>query len=218
MRVGVAVKRWIHRALTFARAKVRPLLWPLTIVAVLVSGWLIVQNWDWLSNDVWSWLGTEPNGEGRQETNSTTLRNIGLVVAGLIALPLAVWRSLVAQKQAEAALRQADTALRQAETAQQGLLNDRYQQGAEMLGNDVLSVRLGGIYALQRLAEEHPEQYHVQIMRLFCAFVRRPTEDQVLELRRIQGESIPPLREDVEAIMTAIGGPQADGYCTRTRG
>ena len=71
-----------------------------------------------------------------------------------------------------------------------------------MLGNDVLSVRLGGIYALQRLAEEYPEQYHIQIMQLFCAFARHPTEDQVLESRRIQGESIPPLREDVEAIMS----------------
>ena len=30
-------------------------------------------------------------------------------------------------------------------------------------------------YALQRLAEEHPERYHIQIMRLFCAFVRNPT-------------------------------------------
>ena len=94
-------------------------------VVLLIGGWLIVQNWDWLSNDVWNWLGAAPNEEARQETNSTTLRNIGLVVAGLIALPLAVWRSTVAH--------------RQAEIAQRGLLNERYQKGAEMLGNDVLS-------------------------------------------------------------------------------
>ena len=89
----------------------------------------------------------------RQETNSTTLRNIGFVIAGMIAL--SAWRSWVGHS-GERSAAQA-TAL--TETAQQGLLNDRYQQGAEMLGNDVLSVRLGGIYALQRLAEEHPEQY-----------------------------------------------------------
>ena len=51
---------------------------------------------------------------------------------------LAVWRSIVAE--------------RQADTAQQSLLNERYQKGAEMLGNEVLSVRMGGIYALGRLA------------------------------------------------------------------
>ena len=172
--------------------------WVAGVVAILAFG------------VVFSWLFWEEL-RGDEESLSTTIRNIGLVGGGIIAIVLAVWRSLVAQKQAEAALRQADTALRQAETAQQGLLNDRYQQGAEMLGNNVLSVRLGGIYALQRLAEEHPEQYHIQIMQLFCAFVRRPTEDQFLELRRIQGEPIPPLREDVEAVMTAIGSRKRTG-------
>ena len=187
----------------------RLLLWPFLVVVVFIGGWLIVQNWDWLSNDVWNWLGAAPNEEARQETNSTTLRNIGLVVAGLIALPLAVWRSIVAQ--------------RQADTAQQGLRNDRYQKGAEMLGNDVLSVRLGGIYALQSLAEEHPKQYHVQILRLFCAFARRPTKDPNLKIEPKADESRPPgvedeaqmsttqvvpgpLREDVKAVMKAICG------------
>ena len=163
-------KRWILRVLTLAWAKFRPLLWPFMVIVLLIGGWLIVQNWDWLSNDVWNWLGAAPNDEVRQETNSTTLRNIGLLVAGLIALPLAVWRSIVAQ--------------RQAETAQQGLLNERYQQGAEMLGNDVLTVRLGGIYALQSLGQEHPDQYHVKVVQLFCAFARNPTKDSNLELER----------------------------------
>ena len=120
----------------------------LTVALVAFS----VVFWDWLSG----------GGSG-----SETIRNIGLVAAGLIALPLAIWRAIVAG--------------RQANTAQQGLLNERYQKGAAMLGNEVLSVRLGGIYALQRLAEDHPEQYHIQIMRLFCAFVRLPTRDQSLE-------------------------------------
>ena len=44
-----------------------------------------------------------------------------------------------------------------------------------MLGSSVLTVRLGGIYALRRLAEERAEEYHIQIMRLLCAFVRHPT-------------------------------------------
>ena len=126
------------------------------VTGLLVSGVaLSLIYWDWLRS------GTET-----QESVSTTLRNLGLMFAGVIALPLAVWRSWVAE--------------RQARTAQQDLLNDRYQKGAEMLGNEVLSVRLGGIYALQRLAEEHPEQYHIQIMNLFCEFARYPTEDSKL--------------------------------------
>ena len=146
----------------------------------------------------WGWL----NGNG--ESGSSTIRNIVLTAAAVIALPLAIWRSIVAE-------RQADTARKQAETAQQGLLNDRYQRGAEMIGSNLLSVRLGGIYALQRLAKEHPEQYHVQIMRLFCAFVRHPTKDDGGETK-LDGEEKPlRLREDVQAIMIAIGGRSKAG-------
>ena len=76
-----------------------------------------------------------------------------------------------------------------------------------MLGNEVLSVRLGGIYALQRLAEEWPDQYHIQIMRLFCAFVRLPTRDQSLESGQavIEPGTLLGIRQDVEAVIQMIG-------------
>ena len=76
-----------------------------------------------------------------------------------------------------------------------------------MLGNEVLAVRLGGIYAMQRLAEDYPEQYHVQIMRLFCAFVRLPTRDQSLESGQavIELDTLLGIRQDVEAVMQIIG-------------
>ena len=117
------------------------------------------------------------------ESNSTTIRNVGLVVGGIVAVMLAMWRSLVAQRQADATLSQAasaflqaKTAERQSKTAQEGLLQDRYQKSAEMLSSSVLAVRLGGIYALQSLAEQHPQQYHVPVMQQLCSFVRHPTE------------------------------------------
>ena len=89
-------------------------------------------------------------------------------------------------------------AQRQAEIAQRGLVNERYQKGAEMLGSNVLSVRLGGIYALQGLAKEDPEQYHVQIMRLLCAFVCNPPKDE----RMVTHPEV--WRTDVKAIINAI--------------
>ena len=138
-----------------------------------------------LSIMFWEWLGAGESG-------SSTIRNVGLVGAGLIALPLALWRSIVAD--------------RQAKTSQASLLNERYQRGAEMLGNEVLSVRLGGIYALQSLAQEHPEQYHVQIMRLFCAFARHPTKDSRPEWEQVEIEpgTMLGLRQDLEAIILVI--------------
>ena len=132
---------------------------------------------------------------GDEEPLSATVRNVGLVIGGVVAVLLALWRSRVAE--------------RQADTAQRGLLNERYQKGAEMLGSPTLSVRLGGIYALQSLAQEHPEQYHVQIMRLFCAFVRNPPTRKDGESGQEAAEDLAPLirtlREDVQAVMGAIG-------------
>ena len=161
----------------------------LLLGAGLFVTWL---QWDWLRG-----------GGPEAASNGDTLRNAGLMLGGIIALVFALWRGWVAQQQLTAAQRQADI-------SQQGMLNERYERGAEMLGSDVLSVRLGGIYALRRLAEEHPEQYHIQIMELLCAFVRNPVENTgKRELKSI--EESPPhgmsgfLREDVQAVITAIG-------------
>ena len=102
----------------------------------------------------WAWLTY-------QESGSATLRNMGLLVLALIGLPFAMWRTVVAA--------------RQAAIAQRTQRNERHQKAVEMLGKNVLAVRLGGIYALQNLAEEDPTRYHIQIMRLFCAFLQDPT-------------------------------------------
>ena len=158
------------------------------ILVILIGISLALLHWDELHGD--------------QETLSATIRNLGLVKGGLIAIILAVWRSVVGS--------------RQADTAQRGLLNERYQKGSEMLGSEVLSVRLGGIYALRQLSDEHPEQYHVQVMRLFCAFACHPTgaEDKEsgyvdYEIVRIVDSSEEPaslrrLRPDVQAVIEAI--------------
>ena len=153
-----------------------------------------------MSAEFWDWLTAGESG-------STTIRNLGLVIAAAIGLPLAIWRSKVAERQAVTAQHQSETSQRQAETAQRSLLNERYQKGAEMLGSTVLSVRLGGIYALSRLAREHPEDYHVQIMSLLCAFVRHPTSEDVETPRgwKEEGNNRPiRVREDVQAVMTAV--------------
>ena len=145
---------------------------------------------------------------GDQESLSTTVRNVGVVIGGVIAILFAVWRSIVGA--------------RQVATAQRGLLNERYQKGAEMLGSEVLSVRLGGIYALAGLAREEPGNYHTKIMRLLCAFVRHPAgkaidatepipDDSSIEVAEIDGgrdeadnDHPQQLREDVQAVMTEI--------------
>ena len=170
-------KQFILRAVKWDEA-----LWVALIVLTLAIG--VILSWVY-----WEDL------RGGQDSLSTTIRNLGLVIGGVIAILLAMWRSKVAE--------------RQAAISQQGLSNERYQKGAEMLGNAALSVRLGGIYALQRLAEEQPDKYHLLVMNLLCAFARVPTSDGGNKVRfQIQDgqeEENTPVRPDVQEAMQAIG-------------
>ena len=177
----VTVLREFPRRITRWMERREAWLWVILVSIILIGGIT-------LSCRFWVQL------HGTQDSVSTTIRNIGLVVGGAVAILLAIWRSRVAE--------------RQATTAQRTLLNERYQRGAEMLGSDVLSVRLGGVYALQRLAEEQPDQYHIEIMKLFGAFVRAPTFDGTTHPTEHPPREI---RQDVQAIMTAIGSRSRTG-------
>ena len=157
----------------------------------LIAAFLAIGIIWWL----WEWLRNLQHGF---ESPSTTIRNLGLFLAAPIALGLAVWRARVAD-------RQADAAQTQVTTSQGSLLNERYQKGAEMLGSEALSIRLGGIYALSRLAREHPEEYHAQIIRLLCSFVRYPPPEHSEVANVEEHWRQENLRPDLQEIMREIG-------------
>ena len=175
----------------------------------------------------WSWLHPV---DPATVSNSESLRNVGLLIGGGLAFVFAGWRAWVAERQANAARRQAEIAQHQveivqgqveasrahidiaqaeAETARQSLQNDRYQRATEMLGSEVLTVRIAGIYALDRLAKEFPELYHLQVIRLFCTFVQVSTSTSSSELSFTshdeEPEETPRLRTDLQEVMRAIG-------------
>ncbi len=164
----------------------------------------------------WGWFGA--GGTDKQPSNGDVLRNLALTLAGFVGLfvglPLVGWRSWTAHRQAETANRQAKTANRQTDTAERGHRDGRYEKGVDMLGSAVLTTRMGGISALSRLAETHPEDYHVQVMEALAGFIRFPTKDEDLvkslkegaEDNAAQKKDQPQVcRPDVEAAAQAIG-------------
>ena len=110
------------------------------------------------------------------ETVSATLRNLSLVAGAFIAIVLALWRSTIANRQAVAAHRQVEIGLQQAATAQDSLLCDRFQRAAEMLGHDVIAVRIGGVQALSELAVQDMDRYYVTVANLLAAFTMCPPD------------------------------------------
>lgn len=54
-------------------------------------------------------------------------------------------------------------------------VTELYGKAAEQLGNDKAPVRLAGIFALERLAQSHP-QHRQTIVDLLCAYLRMPVQ------------------------------------------
>ena len=110
------------------------------ILYILVAVGVSFCFWDWLSKG-------EPSA-------SSTIRNLFLSWGAPLATFLAVWRSMVAQEQVEAAQKTATANLKANKNTEQGQRQERLKNAIEHLGHTSDSVRLGGAYELFHLAEE----------------------------------------------------------------
>jgi pentapeptide repeat protein len=96
--------------------------------------------------------------------------------------------------------------------SQDGQITDRFTKAIEQLGKGTLAVRLGGIYALERIAKDSTEKDHWTVMEVLTAFVRehaplqeQPEEEAARagEVRENQPRSVPPT--DIQAVITVLG-------------
>lgn len=104
-------------------------------------------------------------------------------------------------------------AWRTVQVNEEGKLTDRFSKAVEMLGSKVLDVRLGGIYALERIARDSQKD-HWTVMEVLTAFVRRRTKPKV-EASAASPQSQPPdsgepawskkPRADIQAAINVIG-------------
>jgi uncharacterized protein YjbI with pentapeptide repeats len=148
----------------------------------------------------------------------TTLAQIlgGLVILGTL---FATYQSLkVAQDNADVARRNTEIAQDNLQLSEQGKLTDRFSKAVELLGNDKLDVRLGGIYALERISNDSQKD-HWAVMEVLTAFVRENSTtrldnaENLSQRKKLRGvslgdplkDNIIKLREDVQAVMTVIG-------------
>jgi hypothetical protein len=98
--------------------------------------------------------------------------------------------------------------------AEQGQVTDRYTKAIDQLGSDRLDVRIGGIYALERIARDSPRD-HPTVMEVLTAFIRDPHHEQ---RPRTDVEPETPMRRphaDVQAAITVIGRRNRKGDIQR---
>ena len=157
-----------------------------TVVVVSAAAYVWAAYPEWLAAD---------------ESASATLRNLAFVAAAIIGLPIAIWRGLVAERQADASLRQIDGSHR-------SLLNERFQNGARMLGEPPTnpSARLGGIHALARLANECPD-FRPLVLQLFAAFAVAESRRRDVPSSDSDIHKAPPIEEGTNKPCPANGPP-----------
>jgi len=87
--------------------------------------------------------------------------------------------------------------------AQEGQLTDRFTKAVAQLGDQKLEVRVGGIYALERIAKDSEKDYW-SIMEVLTAFVRERS-NQTSESLADNKSSAPKIDIDIQAALTVIG-------------
>jgi uncharacterized protein YjbI with pentapeptide repeats len=98
---------------------------------------------------------------------------------------------------------------RQLQVAEQGQVTDRYNAAITNLGSPSVDVRLGGIYALQRIMQDSPRDQPT-VIAVLCAFVRDHANAAVVKSARPSASpdtssvpSLPPT--DIQAALTVVG-------------
>jgi Pentapeptide repeats (8 copies) len=163
---------------------IRWLAWIAAVVLGLAIAWvLFVPVADWLAHhDVGS--ATGPLHETALDNARGRLLTLG---AGLFAASALLFTA------------------RTFTLSREGQVTDRYTKAIEQLGSEKLDVRIGGIYALERVASDSARD-HPAVMEVLTALIREHSYEQWPPPDR--PASYPPgvrTRPDVQAALTVIG-------------
>lgn len=118
-------------------------------------------------------------------------------------------RSEAADRSSEAATRNSEAATRNAKAAEEGQITERFTQAIQQLGNEKIEIRIGGIYTLERIAQNSPQD-HWTVMETLSAFIREnapfqpSNEESNTNNQNSESEQSKP-RTDIQAAFTVIG-------------
>ena len=138
-----------------------------------------------------------PKADGTPKIGDTDIRNLAIAFLGTISGLGALFAVYIA-------ILRSETTERQTHTAEQGLITERINKATKGLGennekdNPVVEVRLGALYALERIAQDSIRD-HIQIIEILCAYIRT---NSPLKSKQSKAKK---LREDIQAALTIIG-------------
>jgi uncharacterized protein YjbI with pentapeptide repeats len=152
------------------------------VVLAAASWWLLVPAADWLArHDVGSASG--PVLQTAEDAARGRLLTLG---AGLFAAGALLFTA------------------RNFALSREGQVTDRYTKAIEQLGSDKLDIRIGGIYALERVALDSARD-HPAVMEVLTAFIREHSQERWPPPGPDGQERERLTRPDVQAAATVVG-------------
>ncbi|MCX4617950.1 pentapeptide repeat-containing protein [Streptomyces mirabilis] len=159
------------------RGQYAPNLWPVVPVALLALGLAGLVGW-WIYHYAYDHFAqAAADQKPPKPVNINDVLKVTVTVLTLIGAVLAGVYAYRKQRLSEGDATRADASHRA----------DRYTTAAEQLGHDQAAVRLAGVYALARLADDWAEQRQVCI-DVLCAYLRMPYEPDPTALGHKAGE------------------------------
>jgi hypothetical protein len=159
------------------------------LLAVVLAWVLFVPAADWLAHhDVGSVKG--PLHETALDNARGRLLTLG---AGLFAAGALVFTA-----------RNFTVSRRTLDLTEQGQVTDRYTKAIEQLGSDKLDVRIGGIYALERVGRDSAKDQPT-VMEVLTAFIREHSREPWPPPDSGGRDHARSTRPDVQAALTVIG-------------
>ena len=182
------------------------------VVARIVAGVLAAAVVVWvLFIPVADWLVHHDVGPVKGSLHETAVDNargqLLTLRAGLVATGALVFTALNFNLLRRNSERADQWQQRTHELTEQGQVTDRYTKAIEQLGSDKLDVRIGGIYALERVARDSGRD-HPTVVEVLAAFIRehsrelRPQPETDNDNDEDLGRLI---RPDVQAAVTVLG-------------
>jgi hypothetical protein len=130
-----------------------------------IGAMLFILVW-WLAPPLlYRHTGTDKDAKLKAITDTRTALLAGLIGVGAL---LTLWLNSRVYR----------ITARTLEVTEQGHITERYTKAIQQLGDTELAVRLGGIYALERLAHDSPERDHPTVVEVLSAFVREGSKKQ----------------------------------------
>lgn len=177
------------------------------MLAVAVAWLLLVPAADWLAHhDVGSAKG--PPLQAARDAARGRLLTLG---AGLFAAAALFFTALNFNLLRRTSEKTDQWQRRTYELTEQGQVTDRYTKAIDQLGSDKLDVRIGGIYALERVARDSAAD-HPTVMEVLTAFIREHSRERWPPPDPDGQKRARSIRPDVQAAVTVVGrrGPERD--------